>query len=357
MLLTSIALALVAASPAEAPLQVRVLARYHPRSVELESAELACDGERLGLPRVRAHLAAGELALTSGRRCEVIEAREATVAVEGVRRRYRGRVRARARSGEIALVNEVDAEGYLRGVLGGEQLPGAPEAMRAQAVVSRTFALASRGRHAAEGHDLCDLAHCQVYGGREAETPEAVLAAAATAGIVLESGGALRPTYFHSSCGGATSAPGDVFGEPGPLAGADDRHGGRALCAASPDAAWSWRAGRAAFARAIGAGNEGPALEVLRRDRAGRILEVRCFGARLSGAELQSRVGRAFGWTALKSLNATVEEAGGEVRVRGSGRGHGVGMCQWGARELARRGEDWRAILRHYFPAARPVSR
>jgi stage II sporulation protein D len=73
----------------------------------------------------------------------------------------------------------------------------------------------------------------------------------------------------------------------------------------------------------------------------------------MSGVELQSKVGRAVGWHELRSHAPEVDEEGGEVRFRGRGLGHGVGMCQWGRPALAARGAGYREILGRYFPGAR----
>jgi stage II sporulation protein D len=272
--------------------------------------------------------------------------------VQGLARRFRGALTVTVRDGQLLLVNELPLEAYLGGVVGGEQLAGRPEALKAQAVVSRTYALAGLRRHAEAGHQLCDLTHCQLYRGRDDERPEVAAAVEATRGLVLRHRGALEPTAFHAACGGATSAPADVFGEASAQKGVSDVAPGESapLCGAAPDFTWTRALPRARLAAALGLPAEGPALEVLRRDAGGRVLEVRAFGVHLSGNALQARVGRALGFGVLKSLAVTVAEVDGEVRLSGRGLGHGVGLCQHGARELARRGQDFRHILAHYFP-------
>ncbi|MBI5545238.1 MAG: SpoIID/LytB domain-containing protein [Deltaproteobacteria bacterium] len=353
LLLLSLA-PVAAAGESPAPLRVRILSRYHPRQVLLTAASSArCDGQPVPQMPVKVEAAEPGTLRVGKLACRELLLEGAILRLGEVERGYRGRVRAREVAGEIRFVNEVDIEGYLLGVLAGELPAGAPEAMKAQAVVSRTFAVTSRGRHQPGGLDLCDLAHCQVYRGRSGEGPEAARAVQATRGVVLKVDGQTAQAWFHSSCGGATSSPWDVFGERSALRAVSDRgDDGKALCSAAPEAGWTWTVSRSALAQGLGLAERGAAVEVSRKDRGGRALEVRIFGSKMSGAELLSRVGRAFGWMKLKSLNVTVEESDGQVRFKGHGLGHGVGLCQWGARELDRRGADWRRILEHYFPKA-----
>ena len=88
----------------------------------------------------------------------------------------------------------------------------------------------------------------------------------------------------------------------------------------------------------------------LARDKGGRVLEVSSFGKRMDGGEFASRVGRVFGWQALKSLKVTAEEVESTVTFKGRGLGHGVGLCQHGARALATKGWDAKKLLLRYFP-------
>jgi len=347
----------VAQAKSDDRLRVRVLGKHHPKQARLESEEgvLRCDGRPLELKAANFDIEMGLLDL--GRpslRCRVLEAPGEGVRVKlrGVERRYRGSMRAEVKDGEIAFLNLVEPEDYLRGVIGSELTEASLEALKAQAVVSRTWALASRGRHEEFGYDLCDLTHCQVYRGRSGESVVTDRAVAQTRGQVLRFRGALLATSFHSTCGGKTSSSSAVFGGDSPLPGiADTDRGAKGpLCQGSPHFEWTWRVSRRALARALGVPAEGPAFEVLERDGAGRVLKLRSFGVPLTGQEFHARVGRNLGYHTLKSLKVLVDEAAGQVRFRGHGLGHGVGLCQHGAVELGRRGVDYRRILEHYFP-------
>lgn len=334
-----------------APLSVRVLEREHLARVHLQSARMTCDGAPLppsieAVPGVRT-VDVGE------RHCDQLLAEEATVSGGGASWRYPGLLRVTLEGGALRLINEVDVEAYLPAVVEAELGGAKGAALEAQAIVSRTFALASRRRHGTEAYDLCDLAHCQVYRGR-AGSEAARAATKKTQGQVLLAGGvALRPAFFHASCGGHSSSPRDVFGTEGAGAGVGDIEQGLARCAASPDFGWTFTIDRAQLATALHVANEGTALEVLRRDAAGRVLELKYFGRRCSGVDFVSRVGRAVGWGSVKSAKFRVEEVEGALRFTGAGSGHGVGLCQAGAAALAERGVDAAGIVKRYFPDAR----
>ena len=220
-------------------------------------------------------------------------------------------------------------------------------------MVSRTFALASRGRHALAGYDLCDLTHCQLYRGQPDDLDAARDAVKKTEALVLLVGGvALKPAFFHSSCGGSTSKALDVFSEEGAGTAVSDTSRDGPLCRGAPGFSWTWSVSRVELAAALGANPEveSPAFESLRRDEGGRVLQLRAFGKRYSGPELASSVGRVFGWQALRSLRVSMQQSEGMLHFKGQGVGHGVGLCQQGARTLASQGADLRAILSRYFP-------
>lgn len=341
---------LLAAVLAAAPLSVRILEREHPAAVELRAKAVRCGAAALPSPVT---VAPGKHALEAGgRECASVTGEgEVSVTVGALTRRYRGLVRVTLEGALLRLIDEVDVEDYLPPVVQAEASGAPPAALQAQAVVSRTFALASRRRHDKAGYDLCDLTHCQLYRGRDDEQAGATAAVEATKGQVLLVGGiALRPAFFHAACGGHTSRALDVFGADGAGPGVSDLADGQPACRGGPGFEWTWSIDRVALAKGLELKPDGAPFEPLRRDDGGRVVELRAFGRRFSGAEFASRVGRAFGWQALPSLRVAVEVVDDTVRFAGSGAGHGVGLCQRGAWALASRGADAKAILQRYFP-------
>jgi stage II sporulation protein D len=134
-------------------------------------------------------------------------------------RRYRGRLRVLVSPrGLLNVVNEVGIEDYLKGVVPAEMGPkrfDEIEALKAQAVAARTYALANRGSFAPEGYDLCATPKCQVYAGVDAEDPLSNAAVEATRGLIATYGGQPIQAYFTSTCGGHTEDGGEVFSTAG----------------------------------------------------------------------------------------------------------------------------------------------
>jgi stage II sporulation protein D len=338
---------------AAAPLDLRVLERERLTDVTLEADSFSCDGKRLPnrAIAVRPHdrrLRAGDLA------CEILTADgDIRVLAGAFKRRYYAKLRVTNEAEVLRFINTLDVEDYLPSVVEAEAGGSPAGALEAQAIVSRTFALSSRGRHKEAGYDLCDLAHCQVFRGHDEESAAGRAAVKKTATQVLLVGGVvLKPAFFHSACGGGTSKAIDVFGEEGAGGGVSDTGKDGPLCKDAENFAWEWSIERMALAAALGANPQGDisAFEILRRDGSGRVLQLKSFGKRYSGAEFASKIGRSFGWQVFRSLRVTMEQVEGLIRFKGQGLGHGVGLCQQGAKALAGKGADAKAILGKYFP-------
>lgn len=349
MVMTPLLVALVVTAE---PLQVRVLEREKPQTLRLSAERVQCDGTTVA-PSVSLSVGADGVSIAGrpGGCTQVVGAGVTTVKLGELERRYPGQLAVSVEGGLLRLINLIDVEAYLPSVVHAELSEAGPAALEAQAIVSRTFALTGRGRHARAGYHLCDLTHCQWYRGLEADDVAARAAVKKTTGQVLLVGGiALKPAFFHTSCGGHTSTAADVFHEPGAGFAIDDKTKDGAACREAPDFEWAWEADRMELARALGVVADGDAFVPLARDKAGRVLEVSVFGKRMDGGEFSSRIGRAFGWQALKSLKVTASEVESTVTFKGRGVGHGVGFCQHGARALSAKGWDAKKLLLRYFP-------
>ncbi len=329
----------------------------------------ACEGRRITVSIGRA----GRFALTCGDTVTTAPAPLTIAPVSGSailtvttptdEHRYRGTLTIREEGGTIVLINTVPLEEYLLSVVPAEITTTETAALKAQAILCRTFAVKNRGRHG--GWDLCDLTDCQHYPGVEAETAAGTRAVTETEGLIVTYDGKPAEVFYHSSSGGATTSPAYVWGGPPIpyLTGVRDAVNGRDLSAASPDAVWSFtvekRRLRAALTEAVGLPVTG--IAVADRDPSGRAAAVRLSGAGrvLTGEEFRIIVCRRFGWGSLKSTLFDVREASGSYVFSGRGLGHGVGMSQWGAMELARMGRDYRRIIEFYFPGTEvePVER
>jgi stage II sporulation protein D len=231
-------------------------------------------------------------------------------------------------------------------------------ARQVQAILCRSFAVASRGRHGAEGFDLCATTHCQVYrpvpetaAGRLARE-----AAADTRGIVLVfDGRSVRPLY-HADCGGHTSPAESVWPGPGEpwLVPVEDE-----TCARG--AGWTFEVEVERLGQALAGtlpGFRAPLrdVEVASTDVAGRAATLRVIGATVMvvrGDEFRGAVMRAFGAPSLPSTMFSIRRSESRLRFDGRGAGHGVGLCQAGALRLATLGQTPEAILQRYFPGTR----
>jgi SpoIID/LytB domain protein len=256
-----------------------------------------------------------------------------------------------SRAGGGYTVTEMPLETYVARVLAGEAARDSqPAALEALAITIRTFALANRGRHRADGFDLCDQTHCQVL---RSATPSTERAAEATAGRLLLNEGATATVYYSASCGGHTVIPSDVWPgheDPSYLPSKEDD-----ACDGAP--AWTTELYEADLLRALRAsGFRGEALRDVRiasRNGSGRVARLRLDGLKpdqISGQDLRVAVGRTLGWQHIKSTAFDLRKKDGSYRFSGRGSGHGVGLCVIGSARLAERGATAEAILARYFP-------
>jgi stage II sporulation protein D len=270
---------------------------------------------------------------------------------------------------EGRVVRRIPLEEYVAGTIISEVAPpsGDEAVMRrmfeVQAVVARTYAVANRGRHRAEGFDLCSTTHCQLYEPSRLKTSRWAAsgraAAQRTAGGVLWYADAPASALFHADCGGHTSTAAAVWGgTPRPYlpAAADDGVG------AAAHAAWRYGIPAAALLRALNAnektavGNRIDAIRIIDRDAAGRAGTIGLHGARerlVRGEDLRAVLASAFGPRSIRSTLFTVSRSRDAFVFEGRGFGHGVGLCQAGALARLQAGATPDAVLRRYFPQTR----
>lgn len=263
-------------------------------------------------------------------------------------------------------VRRVGLEDYVRVSIISEFAPASGEPaivermLEVQAVIARTYALASRGRHAAQGFDLCSTTHCQLYEPSRLTTsrwaPAAAAAVRRTAGAVLWHGGAPAAALFHADCGGHTSTSVNAWGgTPRPYlqAARDDSHAGTA------HARWTYTVPAAALREALNAdprtrvGSRLDALQVVDRDSSGRAATVALRGRQerlVRGEDLRAVLSRRFGARAVRSTLFGIRRAGGAFVFEGRGFGHGVGLCQAGALARIQAGAKPADVLRRYYP-------
>jgi stage II sporulation protein D len=291
----------------------------------------------------------------------VLPARDGTLQIGTTRYRGTLRLAVRGPKRQLTAVNELDLERYLQGVITSEMRPHwPPEALMAQAVVARTYALyeiLNGYVRSKRGFDVFDDDNSQLYRGIAGESPESEAAARATSGLVLRWQGRPFKAFYQNTCGGRTEAAKTVFLEQDipPLAGTECAHCGR-----SKHFRWRIEVPKASLAaKLFGPKAPGPVAEmrVLEKAPGGLVLKaVARIGGRtpaektMTGKELRSAVDPA----KFKSLAFDVTDGGGSFIFEGRGWGHLVGLCQEGARGFAEDvpGATFRQILDYYYPGA-----
>jgi stage II sporulation protein D len=265
-------------------------------------------------------------------------------------------------------VNHIALEDYVAGVVGreiGARAPGEQQAVLAQAVISRTYAMAHRGRWESLGFDAFADVRDQVYLGVGAETAQVWDAVHATTGEVVRYRGATIEAFFHSTCGSSTVAVEEAFrfAQPRPYlrAVSDAKPGGGTYCDPSPRFRWreEWDAVglRAILTRTLSSEQQITDVEVTRTTKSGRVAELRIAfergDARIPGSDVRRILRPAADRELLSTaFQLHVTRANGALTrlvASGAGAGHGVGLCQWGAIGRARAGKSYRDILTTYY--------
>jgi stage II sporulation protein D len=281
-------------------------------------------------------------------------------------------VRVQVRENGTLAVRDVALEDYVMATILSEvDPPDADERVlekmfEVQAILSRTYARAYRGRHAREGFDLCSSTHCQLYEPARVRTSRwsalARQAASRTRGELLWFSHGPARTLFHADCGGHTSNATSVWGGPSPTYLGGMRDGGPARNA---HVEWTFDTRLSSLRDALNGdartavGSNLTAIDIAARDGAGRAERVTLRGSRsvdVRGEIFREVVTRALGVQTLRSTLFTLRRTGDRVVFTGRGFGHGVGLCQAGAYARLKAGGSPERVLRFYFPGTHIVS-
>ena len=268
---------------------------------------------------------------------------------------------------EDGNIRRVSIEQYVHAAIISEFAPPSGDAalmeqmFEVQAIVGRTYAIASQGRHARDGFDLCSTTHCQLYEPSRLKTSRwagpAGEAVGRTAGVVMWHGKAPVLALFNADCGGYTNTPvGAWGGSPRPYLKAAPDDGVEALA----HAAWHYDVPAAAMLRALNTdvrtrvGRRLDGISIVDRDGSGRANTIAISGQQgklVRGEDLRTILTAAFGARSIRSALFTVRRADNVFAFEGTGFGHGVGLCQAGALARLRAGATPEAVLRRYFPS------
>jgi len=322
----------------DADVRIGVLGLFHPRqltvSASASSALVVRAGEEhfvleksSGVDSVAVRISDRQVVVTSGSR--VVRATEVTVTgrkgepvdlvlavPDKITRHYRGTLKIKPSAGSLIAIVDMDRETAVASVVAAESTPDTPlEALKAQAVAARSYLVAGRGRH--REFEFCDTTHCQFLREPPAPATPAAQAVAATRGLVLAYDSHPIAAMYTRSCSGHTRTPAELGLAPAayPYYSVECKY-----CLAHP-ARWSSRIS-VQDAASLHSSDESARLNIDRR----------------------------LGWSAVPSNDFVMKTERGQTVVDGTGQGHGIGLCQSGAKAMAEEGADFRQILSHYYP-------
>jgi len=281
---------------------------------------------------------------------------------------YRGNLRLFRRESRVLPVNVLPLEQYIAGVVDSEMPAAFPrEARRAQAIVARTYALyqleqAPRGAV----HDLYASTRSQKYQGFQyrgeknrllaGESQSSREIAESTRGVVGLYEGGLFCTYYCAVCGGRTVEGSDIFKDAAPILNAVTCDGCRDARLYRWEAEISKRDAEAALRPLLGRAGKKlgtlKSLEPARREKRGATAQYVVRDERQTVQVTGAALRQALGSKGLYSPSFDVQDRGQKLMFSGRGHGHGVGLCQWGARGMAQKGASAEQIFRHYYGGA-----
>lgn len=326
--------------------------------------------------------------------------------------RYRGYIRLLNKNNEIIVINHISIEEYLYGVVPREMSPSFHiEALKAQAVASRSYAFSNINKHSTDGFNLCDTTHCQVYSGYELEKPSTNLAVDETKDIFAFYDGVIINAQYHAASSGFTEDSANIWGGDLPyLKSVEDR-----FSLESPYSSWSisislldlrdklmvagvnlgelkgiepmgtTATGKVDKVKIIGYLGEETMTATKFRNIVGNTIfksswfnikggnnsistnQVYVIGGNILRPQIvdlnntyiidakdQKKVNRgivhrAMGKDRLESLGGFYPISSSEIIIEGKGYGHGVGMSQYGAKKMAEEGYKYEEILKYYY--------
>ncbi len=265
---------------------------------------------------------------------------------------YRGLAELSVADKGILVVNQLPLEEYLVGLINCEISSAWPiDAVKAQAIIARTYAVNRKMARSALPYHLESSVMDQVYDGSLIEDSRSRRAVQDTAGQVLVYGGAVIQAFYHSSCGGRTEASENVWGASLPyLKGVECQY-----CLTSPTGTvWEYKLSLPEIEERLRAGGHKVAglydIKPGPLNSRGRLKQVILQATKGGGAISGDQFRKAVGYGVIKSTRFTVKNSNDEISFSGSGNGHGVGLCQWGAKQRALDGFASNEILSYYYP-------
>ena len=265
---------------------------------------------------------------------------------------FRGNIQLiKKANGKLLVVNCIELEDYVKGILYQESSHYWPmEVLKAQAIISRTYALYQMQGNKQKDFDMTNDIYSQVYGGQASERYRTNKAVDETAGKVLFYKGKIIPAYFHATCGGHTEDASALWKiDLAPLKGV-----ACGFCRESPHFNWHYDLSLKEIEDKLS--REGfkikniTNLKILGRDKSGRVTDLKIISANKEEKIPAKDFRNIIGPNNINSTNFSVNVVGSDAVFEGIGWGHGVGLCQWGAYFMAKQGYTAEQILKYYYP-------
>jgi stage II sporulation protein D len=267
-------------------------------------------------------------------------------------RKFRGNLEfIRDKNAKLSVVSHIDLEDYVKGILYHETSHYWPmEALKAQAIASRTYAVYQMQENKSKDYDLTSDIRFQVYGGKTSERYRTNKAVKDTRGIILTYKDKIFPAFFHATCGGHTQDASRLWDiDMPPLRGVTCN-----FCKESPHFSWHYvLALNEIKEKLIKAGYKIDALrsiEISGKDSFNRNTDLKLISSlgdiKISAKDFRNLIGSNI----IRSTNFKVNIISKDAIFEGFGWGHGVGLCQWGAYFMAKQGYTAKQILRYYYP-------
>ena len=362
----------VSSKEGRTPVTVAVFGLFRPQRVDITTPQDAIVSMESGAVTVKQVLAGGQRLQVENRRellqihlferngrllrtqsADAVRTEETvcTLIVPGrIQRDFSGRLEVVARRGRLLPRVTVQQEVAVPQILRSEMADGQQsEALKAQAILARSYLRTSTGRHRKDGYDFCDTTHCQFFTDFKTVDDRFRQAAIATRGVVLTFLGKSFQPLYTAACGGRTLA-GFIDGSQ-TKQGADYpyRSVSCSFCVGHPLFEWETTITTQELLRALKEeGLKDPAEIIASLAAPGEEGEL---GTLKQATRI--RVGRVLGWNVIRSNRYSIEVYSNSVKIRGHGSGHNFGLCQAGAIEMSRQGKSMSEILSFYFPGSR----
>lgn len=266
---------------------------------------------------------------------------DSPIYVDKIKRNYGGAISFRVNNKKLDIVNRVDMDEYLKGVLPKEMSPSFPmESLKAQALCSRSFAINNYNKFIKNGYNLDDTTRSQVYYGKDVEEKTTNKAVEETIGQVIKYDGKVAETIFCASSGGYTVASSEAWGGNSVpyLISKEDPY------SVHP---WNYELKNSDLKKLNLTDVFSVSLDYNNSNRVNNLTFSTSKGdVKIKATDFRKKIGN----TIIKSTLFDVNVIGNKVFVSGKGYGHGVGMSQYGAVEMAKKGSNYKDIIGFYFP-------